>query len=790
MLNYRVVHLPTSAGGNPQGLSKHLRVLGLDSVTWIFRQDVFNYPGTKTLWNEGDGALRREMLRWYAIIRVALSFDVIHFNYGSSWASPVPMFSTADKGARAKAKRFFVATYLRILSFAELGLYRMFRRPMFVHYQGDDARQGDFSRAKFRYSIAQYADEGYYSAETDALKRRMICRMSRYCARVYAVNPDLMHVLGPGARFIPYSHISLDEWRPVYTQLERRPLRIGHAPSHRKVKGTDFILTALEKLAAEGYEFELVLIEGMSNDQARRKYEQVDVLIDQLHAGWYGGVAVEAMALGKPVMTYIRDEDLQFIPSEMKADLPILRVTVESIKEDLRRLLQMPRDELYALAQRSRRYVERWHDPLRIAEEIKQDYEEALRAKRRATTDATMRRALLLAVGSGVGPLTQLLATPWLARLYQPADFGNLALFMSAAGIAVTISCLRYETTITTVVDEDVHAGVWTAVGSALALCLMLFLVVAFHVPQILSPQLDELGQKMWGVPLFGICGGFLLVGMQLTLRRAEFKFNAFLRSAQTVLFVLLALLFTDLGLVNISILSATVVALVVILYLIKSVPKVGPRKLWRFAREHTQYPLLMVPTSLLDAAALAVPVFFISNAYGVGATGHYFQIQKLIGAPLVLLAVVAGQLFLKRSGEIYRSGQSSKLLLWRTIGALSLTAGALLVFLTVGGEYLLGLLLGDAWRVDTVFLLLAIAPLLCRVIVSPVSSVFITHDQVGVGVRWQLGYFVSTVSVLYLASIHLPFEYFLAIYALHEAAVYSAYLYMANLASQRIRMR
>ena len=49
--------------------------------------------------------------------------------------------------------------------------------------------------------------------------------------------------------------------------------------------------------------------------------------MDQLFAGWYGGVAVEAMALGKPVLAYIRDEDLKFVPSKMASDLPIVRAT-------------------------------------------------------------------------------------------------------------------------------------------------------------------------------------------------------------------------------------------------------------------------------------------------------------------------------------------------------------------------------------------------------------------------------------------------------------------------------
>lgn len=365
-------------------MSKHLRALGVDSETWIFQQNIFNYQGTKTLWAKSDGVFLREVKRCLAIVRVALGVDVVHFNFGSSLTGHIsPLFSSADKGWKRKIARFLGVIYLRMLFLVELRLYRLFRRPMFVHYQGDDARQGDFCRAHFSHSIAQYVDAGYYSAESDALKRRMIRRMSHYCSQVYAVNPDLMYVLGSNARFVPYSHISLEEWQPLYTQLERRPLRIGHAPSNRKVKGTDIILEALAQLADEGYEYELVLVEGLSNDLARKKYEQIDVLIDQLHAGWYGGLAVEAMALGKPVMAYIRDEDLQFIPAGMKEDLPLLRVTTETIKEDLKRLIEMPREDLFALAQRSRRYVERWHDPLRIAEEIKQDYEKALHARGR-----------------------------------------------------------------------------------------------------------------------------------------------------------------------------------------------------------------------------------------------------------------------------------------------------------------------------------------------------------------------------------------------------------------------
>jgi glycosyltransferase involved in cell wall biosynthesis len=111
---------------------------------------------------------------------------------------------------------------------------------------------------------------------------------------------------------------------------------------------------------------ELVLIEGISREEARQRYECGDVFVDQLLIGWYGSFGVEAMALGRPVLCYIRDSDLRFVPAEMAAELPIVRTTSLTLADDLRRVVldaALRRD----LGERGRAYVEKWHDPLKIA---------------------------------------------------------------------------------------------------------------------------------------------------------------------------------------------------------------------------------------------------------------------------------------------------------------------------------------------------------------------------------------------------------------------------------------
>ncbi|MGQ7370441.1 glycosyltransferase, partial [Streptococcus suis] len=94
-------------------------------------------------------------------------------------------------------------------------------------------------------------------------------------------------------------------------------------------------------------------------------------------AGWYGGLGVEAMALGKPVIAYLREGDFGFVDPGFRAELPVTSATPASIADVMRRFITMPRGELHALGQRSRAFVEHWHDPRVVAAKTLADYQGA-----------------------------------------------------------------------------------------------------------------------------------------------------------------------------------------------------------------------------------------------------------------------------------------------------------------------------------------------------------------------------------------------------------------------------
>ncbi len=371
----RVLHCPTTTGGNPQGLSRAERQIGLESRSVAFTQNYIAYPSEELLWQEGTPLWRQQLHCWDLLKRARNAFDVVHYNAGSSI---LPWSFSSSLASWGSPKWAAYCAYVNICRKIEKSLLQ--NKVIAVTFQGDDARQGDYCRKHFEVSIAHHVNDSYYTPSSDDRARQRISWFDEYADLMYALNPDLMWVLPKRARFVPYAHLDIADWVPVKKVPTDTPVLI-HAPSHPRAKGTSYLLEAVERLKADGIAFEFVLVQNLTNAEARKIYERADLVVDQLLAGWYGGFAVEAMALGKPVVCYLRESDFRFLPESMCSALPLINARPDNIYAVLREWLTVKRGELLTRGMRSRQYVERWHDPVCIAREIRADYECVLRSK-------------------------------------------------------------------------------------------------------------------------------------------------------------------------------------------------------------------------------------------------------------------------------------------------------------------------------------------------------------------------------------------------------------------------
>jgi hypothetical protein len=334
-----------------------------------FESTRFSYQTDELLFDGVRGSIGREIRRWRLLARAALGFDVVHFNFGHS------IFPQAELTSGGPLGRRIVRAYQQALELRDLQLLRELGRGIAVTYQGDDARQGDVCRSRYPITFATEVDPDYYTPAGDERKRWRIQQVARFAHRIYALNPDLLNVLPARAEFVPYASVDHREWRvsDAIPGSAKTPL-VVHAPTHRAVKGTRFIVEAVDRLRAEGCSIDLRLVEGVPHAESRRLCAQADLVVDQLLAGWYGALAVECMAMGRPLVCYVRDEDLHHIPRAMRDELPVIRSTPDTTYDVLKTWLTTWREALPDRGRAGRAYVEHWHDPIQIASRLRDDY--------------------------------------------------------------------------------------------------------------------------------------------------------------------------------------------------------------------------------------------------------------------------------------------------------------------------------------------------------------------------------------------------------------------------------
>ena len=161
--------------------------------------------------------------------------------------------------------------------------------------------------------------------------------------------------------------LDLREYEATPPEERARPI-VLHAPSSRRRKGTEHVVEA-----CEGLDVDLDIVEGLRHEEARRRYGRADIVVDQLNAGWYGIFALEAMALGKPVLSYLRPEAVQETQRALGVEVPIVPVTKETLRD---RIADLATDagRRRAVGAASRVYVERIHDADKGADRLVELY--------------------------------------------------------------------------------------------------------------------------------------------------------------------------------------------------------------------------------------------------------------------------------------------------------------------------------------------------------------------------------------------------------------------------------
>lgn len=280
-------------------------------------------------------------LKWvmaYALLR----YDVFHFFYDRGILMP--------PNGRIQVS----PQEMEILKGADKRIY--------TYAYGADVRTRETTLALGKYNFCVDCDAPHrYCICSEEQAKANIDGVSKYANAMISMI-DMIHYV-PGCRNAHYWPMDVGRVRYVGTHWDKsRPVRLLHAPNHMHFKGSRYLIAAVEKLQAEGVPIELKTISGVSNAEVLKCMAEADVVAEQFIGGAYGYTAIEAWAMGKPVLTYVRDDTVPV----SAADFPGINTNPDTIYETLKAIAHGQYD-LQRIGQRSRRYVERHYSLEAIA---------------------------------------------------------------------------------------------------------------------------------------------------------------------------------------------------------------------------------------------------------------------------------------------------------------------------------------------------------------------------------------------------------------------------------------
>lgn len=260
---------------------------------------------------------------------------------------------------------FYFGTSLTF-NHSDLPLLKTLNKKMVMSYFGSDIR---------RYSIAKqynpYVKVKNHNEEQIINDLDNIAQYIEHCIvdwELYLYVKDFFKNI----HIIPGGTIDLSKYKPIEKRKGNiRPL-IVHAPTNPEIKGTEYIIKAVEELK-DKYKFDFQLVQGMKHEDAKKIYQKADIIIDQLLLGTYGIFALEGMAMGKTVICWISD----YMKEKHPKELPIVSANPDTIKKVLEDLLSNI-DMLPSINKQGRLYVEKYHSTEKMADHLIEIYQKVI----------------------------------------------------------------------------------------------------------------------------------------------------------------------------------------------------------------------------------------------------------------------------------------------------------------------------------------------------------------------------------------------------------------------------
>ncbi|UOD28490.1 oligosaccharide flippase family protein [Massilia violaceinigra] len=401
-------------------------------------------------------------------------------------------------------------------------------------------------------------------------------------------------------------------------------------------------------------------------------------------------------------------------------------------------------------------------------------------------------RNVMTVLGGALGAQAlPLLAAPLITRLCTPAEVGAFSVWLGMVAVAAIGATLRLEAAM--ILDHDRASQRTCFSVVAYSASITAVLMTAAAVLARLS-GLPFAAQLSWPALLTLGVATFMTAWMQTTLAYAT-SHNAFGKAARARVWSAGSIAAAQVGLLalgmgGVALVAGQLVGLAV--GLLAATLLLAPPLAWpgwlpharqrAYLRRHDKFWRFSLPSNLLNVMVSQLPLLMIGARHGAMAAGLFALTQRVLGAPIALLASSVLEVFKRQSVHDFQTQGNCRDAYRYTFKALVLLGiGPSLVLLLFSPD-LFAFAFGENWRAAGE-LAQILAPLyFLNFIASPLSYVFFVAGKQKLDLLWQVALFVMTLSV-FLAPGTLQLS--VLWYAIGYSLLYLVYLHMSYQCSQ-----
>jgi O-antigen/teichoic acid export membrane protein len=344
-----------------------------------------------------------------------------------------------------------------------------------------------------------------------------------------------------------------------------------------------------------------------------------------------------------------------------------------------------------------------------------------------------------LAITSGtlVGQVVVAAATPFLSRMYPPEAFGAFSAILAIASAIGPAAAFKFDSAL---LLPKTDADAKNLLGLALAATAVTSTITG-AVLAVLGPLLfQEIWEALPFAPLW-IAALVLATGMftslvQATLRSKSYGLLGWRSAIQsigtTIAQLGVGMFYATAGGLLGGALFGRLLGFGALTRSLRPILKArGGSKPTSLIREYWRSPVILAPSSLLNALGSQLPLVLVAAWFGADMAGQLGMAQRLVFLPAALIGAALAQVFGAEIAQRLREqAGSSRGLYLKATWQIGLVAVPMCAAILLASPFVLPWILGPEWE-QSGYLAQAMAlSASVGLIVSPLSQVYLVHQS------------------------------------------------------------